>query len=82
MTTQNNLADYEVYIPKVAALLANVPEIQQLFHDLTPGYQREWARYIFGAKTRATQDHHLETMQVILKAGFKSKRAYDSQKKA
>lgn len=82
MADKKSLADYAVDIPKVSALLAEAPEIQARFDALTPGYQREWARYIFGAKAQATQDRHFENMKLILNAGYKSKRAYDSRPKS
>ncbi len=51
------------------------------FRALTPGYQREWARFIFGAKAEATKQRHIAVMQEVFAAGYKSKRAYDSRKK-
>ncbi|MCH4171395.1 MAG: YdeI/OmpD-associated family protein [Lactobacillus sp.] len=81
MPDKKALADYEVDIPNVAALLADTPVLQQFFNALTPGYQREWARYIFGAKAQATKDRHLADMKVIFEAGYKSKRAYGSRNK-
>lgn len=78
---QKALADYEKDIPAVAELLADQPDMQQFFDDLTPGYQREWARFIFGAKAEATKQRHIEVMQAVFAAGYKSKRAYDSRPK-
>ncbi len=46
---QKPLADFEVDIPKVSALLADNQEMQAFFDALTPGYQREWARFILVA---------------------------------
>lgn len=82
MVDKRSLADYEIDIPKVTALLADATEIQAFFERLTPGYQREWARYIFGAKAQATKERHLADMKKILAAGYKSKRAYGSRPKA
>lgn len=78
---QKSLADYEKDIPAVAELLAAEPKMQQFFNDLTPGYQREWARFIFGAKADATKARHIAVMKTVFKAGYKSKRAYDSRTK-
>ncbi|MFC6253598.1 YdeI/OmpD-associated family protein [Secundilactobacillus hailunensis] len=78
---QKPLADYEKDIPEVTELLAKDADLQKFFTDLTPGYQREWARFIFGAKAEATQQRHIEQMKVVFKAGYKSKRAYDSRPK-
>lgn len=79
--TQKALSDYEKDIPAVVELLAAEPKMQVFFNDLTPGYQREWARFIFGAKAEATKNRHIEVMKTVFKAGFKSKRAYDSRPK-
>lgn len=78
---QKPLADYEKDIPEVAELLTQDDNLQKFFTDLTPGYQREWARFIFGAKAEATKQRHIEVMKTIFKAGYKSKRAYDSRSK-
>ncbi|HBF73926.1 MAG TPA: hypothetical protein DDW71_01515 [Lactobacillus sp.] len=78
---QKPLADYEKDIPAVAGILAGEPALQQFFNDLTPGYQREWARFVFGAKAEATKTRHIEVMKTVFKAGYKSKRAYDSRLK-
>lgn len=75
------LSEYEQDIPAVAELLENQPEMQSFFTALTPGYQREWARFIFGTASAATKQRHIEKMIEVFGAGFKSKRAYDSRKK-
>lgn len=77
-----SLADYEVDIPKVAALLAAEPALSYFFKTLTTGYQREWAKFIFGAKAEATKLKHIEEMKTVLAAGYKSKRGYASAMKA
>ena len=80
--TQASLASFEPLIPKVADLLADDPTLQAFFQNLTPGYQREWARFIFGVKAQATQQRHIAKMREVFQAGYKSKRAYDSRPKA
>lgn len=79
MAEKKTLADYETNIHEVANLLANDPDMQTFFRKLTPGYQREWARYIFGVKSETTKDTHIENMKTVFAAGFKSKRAYDQR---
>ena len=76
------LSAYEPRIPEVTDLLSDVPELQAFFTALTPGYQREWARFIFGVKAAATQQRHIDVMKTVFAAGYKSKRAYDSRPKA
>ncbi|ANK60476.1 hypothetical protein AYR54_08945 [Loigolactobacillus backii] len=75
------LSDYEVDIPRVAELLADEESLKTFFDDLTPGYQREWARYIYGAKAEATKKRHIADMRKILAAGYKSKRGYGQRAK-
>lgn len=75
------LAAYEAMIPAVAALLAAQPDLQTFFNALTPGYQREWARFIFGTDSESTKQKHLTKMSEVLAAGYKSKRAYDQRAK-
>ena len=78
---QKPLAEYEIDIPKVTELLAAQPEMQAFFTALTPGYQREWARFIFGVASEATKTKHIDKMLEVFAAGYKSKRAYDSRAK-
>ncbi|WP_137597264.1 YdeI/OmpD-associated family protein [Paucilactobacillus kaifaensis] len=78
---KKTLADYEIDIPQVAELLHDDEKLATFFMALTPGYQREWARFIFGAKAPATRQKHIDQMKVVFKAGFKSKRAYDQREK-
>ena len=75
------LSFYEKDIPRVSQLLGDQPELVTFFEALTPGYQREWARFIFGAKAEATKQRHVEVMKTVFEAGYKSKRAYDSRSK-
>ncbi|MDT6980252.1 YdeI/OmpD-associated family protein [Levilactobacillus zymae] len=79
--SQLPLSAYEPLIPQVADLLAADTDLQAFFNALTPGYQREWARFIFGVKAQATQQRHLAVMRTVFRAGYKSKRAYDSRPK-
>ncbi|WP_054702147.1 YdeI/OmpD-associated family protein [Secundilactobacillus odoratitofui] len=78
---QPPLSDFEKDIPAVSELLGDEPALQTFFNALTPGYQREWARFIFGAKAATTKQRHIDQMKLIFAAGFKSKRAYDQRAK-
>ncbi|GAK48353.1 hypothetical protein LOSG293_260160 [Secundilactobacillus oryzae JCM 18671] len=78
---KKTLQDYEVDIPKVADLLQDDAALSDFFANLTPGYQREWAKFIFGTKAEATKQRHVEKMKEVFNAGFKSKRAYDQREK-
>ena len=73
------LSSFEKDIPAVAALLAEDADMAAFFTALTPGYQRDWARFIFGSKAEATKQRHIDVMKTVFRAGYKSKRAYDSR---
>lgn len=74
------LSEFEQDISAVAALLAEKPAMQTFFNALTAGYQREWARFIFGTASDAAKQRHIATLLDVFNAGYKSKRAYDSRK--
>ena len=47
------------------------------FYDgLTPGYQKDWARYIYSAKKEETQKVRLAEMRDLTRQGFKTKELY------
>ncbi|WP_436635670.1 YdeI/OmpD-associated family protein, partial [Latilactobacillus sakei] len=46
---QKPLSEFEVDIPKLSARLETRPTVKTFFDALTPGYHREWARYVYGA---------------------------------
>ena len=81
MADKKTLQDYEADIPALIELFAAEQDLQAMLQSLTPGYQREWARFIYGAKAEATKQRHLEQMKTVLKSGYKSKRAYDQRPK-
>jgi len=70
------VADYESFIPALVNYLNTDSVALALFKDLTPGYQRDWARYVFAAKQAATQEKRKTEMSEILKKGFKTKNLY------
>ncbi|MDT3393225.1 MAG: YdeI/OmpD-associated family protein [Bacillota bacterium] len=78
---QKPLSEYEVEIPRLSARLEDTPATKTFFDALTPGYEREWARYVYGAKAEETQQRHYVEMCQILDAGYKSKRGYGQAKK-
>lgn len=75
------VSDYIDRIPELEQLLTSYPETLQLFQALTPGYQRGWARYIFGVKNKSTSEKRLMEMQEVLRLGFKSIDLYRQAKK-
>jgi hypothetical protein len=41
------------------------------YSQLTFGYQKDWARYVYSAKRKETQDKRLLEMETVLGAGYK-----------
>ncbi|MGX7243587.1 YdeI/OmpD-associated family protein [Enterococcus quebecensis] len=68
--------DYVQFIPEIEIFIENYKEARALFDKLTPGYKKDWARYIYSAKQVATQEKRKSEMIDILEKGFKSKELY------
>ncbi|PAD86609.1 hypothetical protein CHH55_17550 [Niallia circulans] len=67
------------YIEKIQAIeddLINTPELLAFYQSLTPGYQKEWARYVYSAKQVATREKRKAEMRMILQSGYKSRDIY------
>ncbi|MCL7745660.1 YdeI/OmpD-associated family protein [Halalkalibacter alkaliphilus] len=75
------VADYEGHVPDVEKLLADYPTELSFFQNLTPGYQRDWARFIFSAKQQKTRDKRREKMVEVLSQEYKSIDLYRQMKK-
>lgn len=75
------VVDYEDNVKDVENLLADYPNELKLYQDLTPGYQKDWARYIFSAKQQKTREKRQEQMIEILSQGYKSIDLFRLQKK-
>jgi hypothetical protein len=80
-TASASVKDYLSFLPEVEAIVSVDPVVQAFFHQLTPGYQKDWARYIFSAKQEATQEKRKAEMLTILKQGYKTKALYQQGKK-
>ena len=75
------VSDYVSRIPDIRNHFEGNPEILTLFDQLTPGYQRDWARYLFGVKNETTTDKRFVEMEDILKQGYKTVDIYKRNKK-
>lgn len=64
------VADYQTRVAELQVMLRNYEVASQFFNQLAPGYQREWARFVFSPKTSATQAKHFQQMIEILNQGF------------
>lgn len=76
--TVNNASvdDYIQFIPAVESFVENHKEAKMVFDQLTLGYKKGWARYIYSAKHTVTQEKRKNEMIEILEKGFKSKELY------
>lgn len=70
------VADYESLIPAIEADLRDTPELLAFYHTLTPGYRRDWARYVYSTTQEATREKRRDEMKKILGQGFKSHTLY------
>lgn len=68
--------DYVEMIPLIEKELQNAPEIFIFYQSLTPGYRKDWARYVYSAKQEATIEKRLNEMKTILSEGYKSRDLY------
>lgn len=68
--------DYIDLIPNVEKDLQDTPELLSFYQSLTPGYRKDWARYIYSAKQEATKEKRREEMKLILGKGYKSRDLY------
>jgi hypothetical protein len=66
------VGDYVERIPELTKYFAENEEVLIRFNQLTSGYQRDWARYVFGVKNSATTEKRFAEMENILKQGYKS----------
>ncbi|WNF23385.1 YdeI/OmpD-associated family protein [Mesobacillus jeotgali] len=75
------VADYEAHVIDIEKLLADHPTELKFYKELTPGYQKDWARYIFSAKQQATRDKRQAQMVEVLSEGYKTMDLFRQKKK-
>jgi len=80
VSASQRVADYENNVKDIEALLADHPDELTFFQNLTPGYQKDWARYIFSAKQQKTREKRYQQMVDILSQGYKSVDLYRQKK--
>jgi len=68
--------DYIALIPNIEKDLEDTPDLLTLYHALTPGYRKDWARYVYSAKQEGTRVKRREEMKMILQAGYKTRELY------
>ncbi|WP_252183565.1 YdeI/OmpD-associated family protein [Rossellomorea vietnamensis] len=73
--------DYIENIEEVRDFLKGSQEILAIYNGLTFGYQKDWARYVYSAKRKETQEKHLNQVEEVLSAGYKSMDLYRRDQK-
>lgn len=68
--------DYIDLIPQIEKDLEDTPEILAFYQSLTPGYRKDWARYVYSAKQEATKSKRRNEMKMVLGEGFKTRDLY------
>jgi Bacteriocin-protection, YdeI or OmpD-Associated len=64
--------DYIENVEDIKLHLSNNEDVLKAYNELTFGYQKDWARYVFSAKRKETQGKRLQEMEMILGEGYKS----------
>ncbi|MEC0168344.1 YdeI/OmpD-associated family protein [Paenibacillus graminis] len=72
--------DYTSMIPAVEKELQDSPEALALYQSLTPGYRKDWARYVYSAVQEETRAKRRAEMKKILGEGYKSVDMYRRDK--
>ncbi|SLL12308.1 Uncharacterized protein conserved in bacteria [Mycobacteroides abscessus subsp. abscessus] len=68
--------DYIEKIPDIEKDLTDSPKLLAFYQSLTPGYRKEWARYVYSAKQEETREKRKEEMKIILESGYKTRDLY------
>ncbi|HBS47374.1 MAG TPA: hypothetical protein DEA91_28175 [Paenibacillus sp.] len=75
-TPSQSVDNYISFIPNVEQDLKDTPDLLEIYQSLTPGYRKDWARYVYSAKQEATRAKRKEEMKMILRAGYRSRELY------
>ncbi|MNN12356.1 hypothetical protein D3C81_1253430 [compost metagenome] len=70
--SSQRVEDYISRIPDIKQYLENDEEVLERYNQLAPGYQKDWARYVYSAKRSETQEKRLLETKDILAEGYKS----------
>ena len=74
--SSQRVEDYVSLISSVEKDLEDTPTLLTFYQSLTPGYRKDWARYIYSAKQEETRAKRRVEMKAILQAGYKSRDLY------
>jgi hypothetical protein len=64
--------DYIAHVEDIKQYLGHNETLLKVYNNLTVGYQKDWARYVFSAKRKETQEKRLLEMETVIGEGYKS----------
>ena len=73
--------DYIAHVDDIKQYLYKNEELLGAYNLLTSGYQKDWARYVYSAKRKETQEKRLQEMETVLGEGYKSIDLYRRKQK-
>lgn len=73
---KDDFVNFKTAVPKLRKAIDHDKVAAEFFDNLKPGYQRQWARYVYSAKTPATITKRINRVVDILEQGYKSIREY------
>ncbi|MEH7084399.1 YdeI/OmpD-associated family protein [Neobacillus drentensis] len=73
--------DYIIHVEDIKQYLNRNEELLASFNQLTFGYQKDWARYVYSAKRKETQAKRLLEMETVLREGYKTMDLYRRKQK-
>lgn len=68
--------DYLAMIPHIEQDLQDSPDVLAFYQSLTPGYRKDWARYVYSAVQEETRVKRRAEKKAVLAAGYKSMDLY------
>jgi hypothetical protein len=72
--------DYISFVPRIEEALRNAPKELAFYQSLTPGYRKDWARYVYSAVQEETRAKRQAEMIAVLAEGYKSIDLYRRRK--
>lgn len=75
-TISSTIIDYASYIPDIKKVITSDQESMNIFESLSEEDQIGWAKFIFSAKSKATQKKRILEMKDMLRQGYKSRDLY------
>lgn len=73
--------DYIENVEDIKQYLSKNEDVLKRYNELTFGYQKDWARYVYSAKRKETQEKRLLEMETIVGEGYKSIDLYRRNRK-